>query len=156
MNIVGILIKTKLLKKIDGWVLYYITFSENNCYLQVNKLIKDIQKGLKFLIVTFDSMKHSDYRTCFANTFVLSKILRFDEHSLTDDVLSSYEIYGIGGDVMIDELIPEYLLLKLLIIVDNFEEKVMIKDKKGNILVNTNLRDFIIKDYSNLKFKLEG
>ncbi len=54
---------------------------------------------------------------------------------------------------MIDELIPEYLLLKLLIMIDNFEEKVIIKDKKGNILVNTNLRDFIIKDYSNLKFK---
>ena len=52
-------------------------------------------------------------------------------------------------------MLAEYLLIQLLIIIDIFEEKVIIKDDKGKILVEANPRDFIIGDFSNLKFKLE-
>ncbi len=42
---------------------------------------------------------------------------------ISDDTISNYQIYGIGEDFMIDKVNPEYLMLKLLIIIDIFEEK---------------------------------
>jgi len=123
----GVLIRTEY-----GFVYLYT-------HWRAYKLISDVQKGLKSLYRERQGMWGD-------------KIIVYIFAEMIKDVDLETGGYSIEAfhDIKIDDITGEHMGdVRLLIVIDG--SKILIKDYDGNVLINTDLKDFMLSDYSRLE-----